>query len=64
MEISLVLQRCFRHGIKVYPVCVRGKWKIRAEVNGKKVTFHKVLTGKKEVNEAMEKTYRFYYEKL
>lgn len=55
---------CLKNGIKVYPICKHGKWKIQSEFNGRKKTFDKVLSGHKEVNEAMKKTYEYYYSKL
>ena len=57
------MSECLRNGIKVYPVCVNHKWKIRSEFKGRKKTFDKVLSGKNEINEAMKKTYEFYYNK-
>lgn len=64
MEFPNILHKCIKNGIKVYPIWKNKKAYIQANVNGKKKTFDKSLSGKKEINEAITKTYIFYYNKL
>jgi hypothetical protein len=52
-----------KNGIKVYPVGYIGKFKIQVDNNGKLKTFDKLIT-QGEVNEAINKTIRYYYDKL
>lgn len=52
-----------KNGIKVYPVGYSGKFKIQVDNNGKLKTFDKLIT-QGEVNEAINKTIRYYYDKL
>lgn len=52
-----------KNGIKVYPVGYSGKFKIQVDNNGKLKTFDKLIT-QGEVNEAINKTIKYYYDKL
>ena len=52
-----------KNGIKVYPVGYSGKFKIQVDNNGKLKTFDKLIT-QVEVNEAINKTIKYYYDKL
>ncbi len=52
-----------KNGIKVYPVGYSGKFKIEVDNNGKITTFNKLIT-QGEVNEAINKTIKYYYDKL
>lgn len=52
-----------KNGIKVYPVGYSGKFKIQVDNNGKLKTFNKLIT-QGEVNEAINKTIKYYYDKL
>ena len=52
-----------KNGIKVYPVGYNGKFKIQVDNNGKLKTFDKLIT-QGEVNEAINKTIKYYYDKL
>lgn len=64
MGISEVMSRCFKNGIKVYPVLRNGRAKIRVEINGKARTLQKEVSGYKQINNALDATYRHYCKKL
>lgn len=56
---------CIKNKILVYPVLsleTKGKFKIEASVKGKKNLFKKEINSD-EINDAMVKTYKFYYDK-
>ena len=56
---------CINNKILVYPVLsdkTKGKFKIEASVKGKKKLFSKEITSP-EINNAMDKTYKYYYDK-
>ena len=63
MEISDAMAKCFKNGIKCYPIKTSLGWKIQYVVNGKKVTFDKILNDNKEKNEAITKTYFYLVDK-
>lgn len=58
------MSACFKNGIKVYPVRKNGSWRVQSQFNGRKKTFDKDLKTTKELNEALTKTYKYYYNKL
>lgn len=64
MEFSQKMQTCLKNGVKVYPIWKRGFAYIQVEINNSKKTFDKPLNGSKEINNAMTKTYEYYYNKL
>ena len=63
MDVSKESHYIFHCGIKVYPVSIRGKWYIQSDSNGKIKTFEKSIA-QNEINDALAKTIKFYYDKL
>ena len=62
-DISEAMSVCMKNGIRVYPIRSEGFWKVQV-VNKKDVnTFSKKLYSSNEVNEAVAKTYIYYFEK-
>lgn len=56
---------CIRNKILVYPVLsnkAKNRYKIEANVKGKKKLFDKEISSN-EINNAMDKTYKYYYDK-
>lgn len=53
----------FHCGIKVYPISKGKNWFIQVDNNGKIKTFEKAIT-QSEVNEAIAKTIKFYYQQI
>lgn len=62
-DVSDKNYRLIKNGIKVYPVGFNGKFKIQVDNNGKLKTFKKEIK-QGEVNEAINKTIKYYYDKL
>lgn len=52
-----------KHGIKVYPVFIRGSWLIEVDNNGKIDRFDKKVP-QNDLNEAIALTIIYYYNKL
>jgi hypothetical protein len=52
-----------RHGIKVYPVSIRGSWFIQIDNNGKVQRFDKKVP-QNDLNDAIAKTIIYFYNKL
>ena len=53
-----------KNGITTYPIVVGyGKWKIEVNNNGNITTYKKIISSK-EIDEAINKTIRYYYDKL
>lgn len=63
IDVNVILQKCFKHSVKVYPVNVNWKWYIEADINGRKKRFDKPVEYK-NLNESIIKTYEYYSEKL
>ena len=63
IDVSKESHYIYHCGIKVYPVSIRGKWYIQSDSNGKIKTFEKSIA-QNEINEAIAKTIKFYYDKL
>lgn len=61
-DINLILQKCFKNGIKVYPESDKYKWYIHYEIVGKKHKFDKEVKPK-DINNAIAKTYEYLYKK-
>ena len=60
MSISLDIQKCLKHNVKVYPVIKDRKTYIQVRrPDGSLVTYDKPVSGN-GINEAMEKTYRHW----
>lgn len=53
----------FHCGIKVYPIAKGKNWFIQVDNNGKIKTFEKAIT-QSEVNDAIAKTIKFYYQQI
>jgi len=63
MEVSDAMQKCFKNGIKAYPVkTVRG-WFIEYVINKKPYKFDKVLKNNKEINNAITLSYIYLAKK-
>lgn len=60
--ISNIISICVKNGLKVYPVIKERGIYIQMEYNGRVRNFDKKVSGKK-INEAMDKTYRHYFDK-
>jgi len=56
MDFGEAIRICLRNDVKVYPVPATGGFKIEVSINEKRTTFEKIIK-KKEVDEAMRKTY-------
>jgi len=52
-----------KNGIKIYPTCYNGKFKIEVNNNGNFTTYKKVITSK-EIDEAINLTIQHWYKKL
>ena len=63
MEINKAMLRCFKNNIKVYPIKTALGWKIQYTMLNKKNTFNKILGNKKEINDAIMKSYSYLAEK-
>lgn len=64
MRVDQAIKKCLDNGIKVYPVHDKYNRRfIEAEINGKKKRFDKPIT-EKQINKALEDTYKFYAKKL
>lgn len=62
---SPALKYCIANKILVYPVLseeTKGKFKIEAVIKGKKHKFAKEIDAK-EIDSALQKTYKYYYDK-
>lgn len=62
-EIGKEISFCISNGVKVYPIEKKGKWFIESEVNSIITTFNKSID-KSEIQEAICKTWIYYYNKL
>ena len=65
IPIHIVLSKCLKNGIKVYPEFDKQKkgWYIEVNVNVVKKRYNKKLKSK-EIDTALNKTWRFYFDKL
>ena len=64
MEVSDAMQKCFKNGIKCYPVkTVRGRI-IEYVINKKPYKFDKVFKNNKEINNAMTLSYIYLAKKI
>lgn len=63
VTISEIISKCVKRGVKVYPVRINKKWKVQVDNNGKKTTYPKEVEYK-NLNEALTKTYEYYYHKV
>lgn len=61
MEFSEKMHQCIRNGIKVYPIWKRNQAYISVNIIGQIKVFDKPLNSKKEINEALAKTYEHYF---
>lgn len=52
-----------KNGIKIYPICYNGKFKIEVNNNCNFTTYKKVITSK-EIDEAINLTIQLWYKKL
>tara|TARA_R110002020_G_scaffold453632_2_gene668629 strand:- start:2827 stop:3042 length:216 start_codon:yes stop_codon:yes gene_type:complete len=58
MDINKAMQICFKEKIAVYPIIKSKEHKIEYSVNGVvEKRYSKILSTKKQVNEAVKKTY-------
>lgn len=64
MEFSEKMNYCINNGIKVFPIFVRGLGFIVVECNGTRKKYEKPLPTSLEINNAMVKTYEYYYDFL
>ena len=64
MEFSEKMNYCINNGIKVFPIFVRGLGFIVVECNGTRKKYEKPLATSYEINNAMVKTYEYYYDFL
>lgn len=53
---NFAMQKCFKHGVTVYPILSGSRFKIQRNVNGKLFTYPKEITTK-QVDNAMKQTY-------
>jgi hypothetical protein len=61
--IHEVMSACFLRDFKVYPVVINHQIFIQISMEGETKTLGKPISGTEAINSALEKTYRYYYEK-